>query len=263
MPYLEANESEFHYLETGDGPVALFVHGFPFDATMWSEQLDGLAALRRCLAIDLRDRSGRSLQPVLTMEDHAADLEAFLDKGSVAAAIDVVGLSMGGYVALAFAELYPDRIRSIALIDTKSTADSEEAMAGRDVTAARLVREGRAGFATDLTDLLLAAEASPWIRARVRTMIESTPTETMVAALEGMKQRPDRTTVLAALPVPVTVIVGEEDRLAPLEEAQYMAKSGRGALTVIPGAGHMSPIEQPNAVTAALRTQWLTGSLRA
>ncbi|MCH8991132.1 MAG: alpha/beta hydrolase [Acidobacteria bacterium] len=261
MPYLEANEAKFHYLESGDGPVALFVHGFPFDATMWSEQLDGLAALRRCLAIDLRGfgRSGRSPRPVLTMEDHAADLEAFLDKGSVAAAVDVVGMSMGGYVALAFAELYPERIRSIALIDTKSTADSEEAMAGRDATAARLVREGRAGFATDLTDLLVAAEASPWIRARVRTMIESTPTETMVAALEGMKQRPDRTSVLAALPASVTIIVGEEDRLAPLEDAQYMAKSGRGALTVIPGAGHMSPIEQPNAVTAALRTQWLTG----
>ncbi len=110
MPYLEANEAKFHYLESGDGPVAQFVHGFPFDATMWSEQLDGLAALRRCLAIDLRGfgHSGRSLQPVLTMEDHAADLEAFLDKGSVAAATEIVGLSMGGYVALAFAELYPE-----------------------------------------------------------------------------------------------------------------------------------------------------------
>ncbi|GMQ86725.1 MAG: alpha/beta fold hydrolase [Acidimicrobiia bacterium] len=261
MPYLEANESTFHYLESGDGPVALFVHGFPLDATMWSEQLEGLAALRRCLAIDLRGfgRSGRSPRPVLAMEDHAADLEAFLDKGSVAAAIDLVGLSMGGYVALAFAELYPERIRSIALIDTKSTPDSEEAKAGRDATAMRLVKEGRAGFATDMTDALLAAEASPWTRARVRTMIESTPTETMVAALEGMKQRPDRTTVLAALRAPVTVIVGEQDRMAPLAEAEYMARSGRGTLTVIPGAGHLSPIEQPNAVTAALRTQWLTG----
>ena len=110
MPYLGANQPKLHYLESGDNPITLFVHGFPFDPTMWSEQLDGLAALRRCLAIDLRGfgRSGRSLQPVLTMEDHAADLEAFLDKGSVAAAIDLVGLSMGGYVALAFAELYPE-----------------------------------------------------------------------------------------------------------------------------------------------------------
>ena len=90
-------------------------------------------------------------------------------------------------------------------------------------------------------------------------MIESTPTETMVAALEGIKQRQDRTAVLAAIPGSVTVIVGEEDRLAPLEEAKHMAESGRGALTVIPGAGHLSPIEQPDAVTAVLRSQWLTG----
>ena len=80
MRYLEVNQSKFHYPESMDGPVALLVHGYPINATMWSEQLDGLAAVRRCFAIDLRrfGRSGRSRRPVLTTEDHAADLEAFL-----------------------------------------------------------------------------------------------------------------------------------------------------------------------------------------
>lgn len=259
MPVLEANDNTFHYLENGDGPVALFIHGFPFDATMWREVMDDLGGLRRCIAVDLRGfgATGRSTRPVLTMEDHADDLAVFLDKASVVAGVDLVGMSMGGYVALAFAQRHPDQLRSLALLDTKATADSEEARAGRDVAASLAVREGRTAFATGLIDALLAEQAPTWMRARVRTMIESTPTETVVAALEGMKQRPDRTQVLAHARVPMSVLVGEHDRLASVEEAQQMADAGHGALTVVPGAGHLTPIEQPGVVVTALRTLWL------
>ena len=89
-------------------------------------------------------------------------------------------------------------------------------------------------------------------------MIESTPVETIVAALEGIKQRPDRTQVLAHLQVPVGVIVGEHDRLAPPPDAQAMADAAGVEMTVVPGAGHMTPIEQPAAVVTALRGLWLS-----
>ena len=260
MPYIELDETSFHYHERGDGPVALFLHGFPFDLTMWKEQMDGLAGLRRCVAIDLRGfgLSDRSARPVLTMEDHADDLAIFLKKTSVVAGVDLVGLSMGGYVALAFAQRYPDQVRSLALLDTKASADNEEAKAGRDVAASLVVREGRAAFAATMMDALLAEQASTWVRARVRTMIEATPVETIVAALEGMKQRPDRTQVLAHSQVPATVIVGEHDKLAPPAEAQAMAEAAGASLTVVPDAGHLTPIEQPTAVVSALRGHWLS-----
>lgn len=250
MPYIEFNESIFHYHVQGDGPVALFLHGFPFDASMWAEQMDDLAGLRRCIAIDLRGfgRSERSARPVLTMEDHADDLATFLTKTSVVAGVDLVGLSMGGYVALAFAQRYPDQVRSLALLDSRATADTAEAL---------VVREGRSAFAATLIDALFAEEASPWLRARVRTMIEGTPAETIVAALEGMKQRPDRTQVMAHAQIPMAVIVGEHDRWVSVDDAQRMAESTGASFTVVPGAGHMTPIEQPGAVVSALRALWL------
>lgn len=261
MPYLEANETNLHYLERGDGPVALLIHGFPFDATMWEEVVDDLSGLRRCIAVDLRGfgRSDRTTRQVLTMEDHADDLARFLDKASVVAGVDLIGLSMGGYVALAFAQRYPDQVRTLALLDTKASADTAEAKAGRDVAASLVAREGRAVFANSLIDALVAEQASRWVRSRIRTMIESTPAETIVAALEGMKLRPDRTQVLAHAQYPMAVIIGETDRLASFDESQRMAEVARASFTVISDAGHMTPIEQPGAVVTALRGLWLSG----
>jgi pimeloyl-ACP methyl ester carboxylesterase len=189
------------------------------------------------------------------MEDHADDLVAMLDALAVDR-VDLVGLSMGGYVGLAFAERHPDRLRSLALVDTKSVEDGADAKAGRIAAAERVAAEGREALAHDMLGVLVADSASAWVRARVRTMIEATPVETIVAALEGMRLRPDRTSVLAGLEVPVGVIVGEHDVLSPVADADHMAVSAGGPLTVVPDAGHMAPIESPAAVADALRSLW-------
>lgn len=200
--------------------------------------------------------SDPSTDPVLTMERHADDLAAIMDVAGVDR-VDLVGHSMGGYVALAFAERYPQRIRTLAMVNSKSAADSEEAKAGRDMTAIKTVIQGRAILAREMANGLLAEEASPWQKARVETMVEETRVETIVAALEGMKQRPDRTAVLASLGIPTAAIVGEGDRLIPVAEAETMvAGVSDGTTTVIPGAGHMAPIENPDAVAAALAALW-------
>jgi pimeloyl-ACP methyl ester carboxylesterase len=263
MPEITINDHQVFYREQGSGSVALFVHGFPFDSTMWIEQLDALSDVRRCIAPDLRGigRSAPSIRPVLTMEDHAFDLVALTDALGVEQ-VDLIGLSMGGYIALAFAERYPERLRTLALIDTKSTEDSVDAKAGRGAAAERVATEGRTGFAADMVSVLVAASASNWTRARLRTMIESTPAESIVAALIGMRQRPDRTAVLSGLSVPVAVIVGEHDMLASLADADHMAVAAGAALTVVPDAGHMAPIEVPVTVAQALRTLWSSGRVR-
>jgi pimeloyl-ACP methyl ester carboxylesterase len=258
MPYCSAARQQFHYRDEGSGDPVLFVHGFPLDGTMWLEQIERASPRVRCIAPDLRGfgLSDPSTDRVLTMERHADDLAAIMDAFGVDG-VDLVGHSMGGYVALAFAERHPERIRTLALVNSKSTADSEEAKAGRDMTAIKTVIQGRAVLAREMANGLLADEASPWHKARVETMVEETRVETIVAALEGMKQRPDRTAVLESLAVPMVAIVGEEDRLTPVVEAETMvATVSDGTTTVIPGAGHMAPIENPDAVAAALAALW-------
>lgn len=257
MPHISVNGHEFFYRERGGGSAALFVHGFPLDSTMWLEQIQILSGMRRCIAPDLRGfgRSSPSTRPVLSMEDHADDLVAILDTLGIEH-VDLVGLSMGGYIALAFGEHHPERVRTLALVDTKSIEDPPDAKAGRVAAAERVAADGRSGLAADMIGVLVAESASAWTRARLRTMIESTPAETIIAALQGMKDRPDRTTVLSNLSVPVAVIVGEHDVLSPVVDADHMAAAAGGALTVVPNAGHMSPIEDPVTVAGALRTLW-------
>lgn len=255
MPYAEVNGARLHIQQQGSGPVALFVHGFPFDSTMWIQQLEALADLRRCVAVDLRGfgRSSAVTGDPLTMEQHADDLAAILDLISEEQA-DVIGLSMGGYVALAFAETFSDRLRSLALIDTRSGADSEEAKTGRDALAERLIKEGRAAIGEAMQDGLLAPGASIPAQARLRSMVEGCRYETIVGALGGMRDRPDRSEVLTTIRVPTAVIVGEQDTVTPPAEAQLMTDAIADAeMTVVPEAGHLTPIEQPAETNAALR----------
>lgn len=258
MPYAEINDTRLHIRQQGTGSVALFVHGFPLDSSMWIEQLTDLCDLRRCIAPDLRGfgRSAPVTGAPLQMEEHAADLAGVLDLVSEEQA-DVVGLSMGGYVAMAFASLYPDRVRSLALIDTRAGADSEEGRQGRDALAEQLLTEGRAAIAATMEAGLLAPQASVAARARLRSMVENTPYETIVGALGGMRDRVDRTSDLAGYGAPAAVVVGEFDAVTPPSEAELMVHHlPDAALTVVPGAGHLSPLEQPAAVNEAIRQLW-------
>ena len=258
MTYFDIAGRRFGYFASGQGPVAILVHGFPLDARMWLDQVHGLADVRTVVAVDLRG-SGRS-SPVdgsaLTMERHADDLAEIVAAIGVDV-VDLVGLSMGGYVALAFAERHPALLRSLALVDTKATADDDGARAGRDAMAERVVAEGRSGIATDLGAGLLAPNAALTAKARLRTMVEGTPVESIVGALAGMKSRPDRSGLLPKIEVPCAVIVGAEDRLTTPEDAHVMASSIPDAsLHVVAGAGHLSPLEAPAEVNDALRALW-------
>lgn len=256
MPYVDVGGTRLHYLERGSGPLAVFIHGFPLDATMWVDQLDRLSDLRRCVAVDLRGfgSSDAGAGPMLGMERHADDVAGLIEALGEEQA-DIVALSMGGYVALAMAQLHGRRIRSLALVDTRAEADSAEGRAGRDDAARRLLHDGRPAFAAALVPRLVAPGTASIVRARLLTMIERTSYETIVAALAGMRDRPDRSGILERIGVPVSVIVGELDTLTPPAAAELMAsRLTHGELHVVPGAGHMSPLEAPDRVAAILRT---------
>ncbi len=258
MPTVDVNGRELHYAEQGDGPLAVLVHGYPLDHTLWLDQLTDLSDIRKVVALDLPGYglSERVTGAPLSMEELAGAVAGFIDTLGYAEA-DVVGSSMGGYVTLALWELHTAVIRSLVLANTKAGPDSEEGKAGREAQAQSVVSEGRAPLATKLVEALLAPGHDLAAAARLRTMVESTPVETIVASLRGMAARPDRTEMLASIGVPTLVISGEEDALIPPLDSHEMASAiPNSEFLVLAGAGHLGPIERPDAFTEALRGFW-------
>lgn len=250
-----ADAMQLAYEERGSGPVLLFVHGFPLDRTMWIGQLAGLAKLRRCVAVDLRGH-GLSEDPTpgaYSMDVFADDLAATMDELG-ADKVDVCGLSMGGYVALAFWRRHPDRVRSLILCCTKAEADSPEGKAGRDALAAMARAKGTQALFDALLEKMFKKSPAEDVVESCRRMIVGTPAEVAVADLEAMRDRPDSVETLGTITVPAMWIAAEEDVIMPLDAARATAgKIPNGRFVEIPAAGHMAPMENPDAVNAALR----------
>jgi pimeloyl-ACP methyl ester carboxylesterase len=256
-----------HWQEAGAGEPVLLVHGFPFDASMWRDQLADPPPGWRFIAPDLRGfgRSGAAeagapatgmasaatpaeVAP-LTMERHADDLAALLDHLGVKRAV-LCGLSMGGYIALTFWRRHRERVRALILCDTRAGVDSDQVRENRRRLAEAVAREGaRAAAEANLPRLLAHAtrQHAPEVVERLRRMMEAQPPAGIIGALHGMAARPDSTDLLAGIDVPALVIVGDEDAFIPLEQARSLAAAiGSGArLAVIEGAGHLPPMEQP------------------
>lgn len=243
------------YDEAGNGPVLLLVHGFPLDRTIWSEQLRELSDIRRVVAVDLR---GRGKSPAIatdgwTVDLYADDVAATIESLS-ADKVDLAGLSMGGYVVMAFWRRHQEKVRSLLLIDTKAEADSAEAKEGREKTAALVREKGTGELVEALFPKIFAPMTGDEVKAKVRTMFESTSGETAAADALAMRDRTDWTPDLAGISVPTIVIQGNQDALMPAEGARAMTEKIPGAKFVtIENAGHMAPLENPTAVNRAIR----------
>ncbi len=240
----------------GDGPAILFVHGYPFDHTIWRDQIDGLDGYRR-IAPDMRGM-GQSDAPDLGygMAIYAADLAALLDALGIEDAV-LCGLSMGGYVIFEFLRRWRHRVRAVVLIGTRAEADGAEARRARDAAAASARESGAEAVADAMLPKILAAGTaarSPEIVAGIRRMMAATPVAGIIGALAAMRDRHDSTGLLPTLEgIPALVIVGAEDALAPVDAARRMAAGIPGArLVVVPGAGHLPPMERPGETTSAV-----------
>ncbi len=237
-------------------PAVLFVHGYPLDRTMWTAQLTGITG-HRLIAPDLRGfgDSVAGNPPAESVEAHADDLAALLDALGVARAV-VVGLSMGGYVALAMAERHRDRLAGLVLMDTRSRNDDAAGRAGRDGAIATIRGGDSRSVVLGMAEKLFAAQAPQELRSRFTTQMQAVGADGLVAALTAMRDRPDRTALLPTLgDLPTLIVVGREDRITPPEDSRAMADAVPGAtLVVVEGAGHLSPAEQPARVNEALQT---------
>jgi YbgC/YbaW family acyl-CoA thioester hydrolase len=241
----------------GEGPAILFVHGYPLDRTIWREQIDALEGFRR-IAPDLRGM-GQSDAPDLGygMALYAADLAALLDALGVD---DVVlcGLSMGGYVAFEFLRQWRSRVRGLVLMDTRAEADAPEVRRARDAAASTARERGASAVGETMLPKMLAPSTlsgRPEIVERVRGLMAATPVAGMVGALGAMRDRAGSESLLPTLAgIPTLVLVGAADIITPPDQARAMAEAIPGArLAIIPGAGHLPPVEQPAATNESLR----------
>ena len=239
----------------GEGAPVVFIHGFPFDRTMWRHQLAGLSRWKR-IAPDLRG-AGASSVPTdgYSVARYADDVVRMLDTLGIDRAI-VCGLSLGGYILFDLLRRHAGRIRAAVFCNTKASADSPEAKRGRDEMAALAQREGIGAVAERLLPQLLAPDtvaAQADVVTHVREMIGRAPLAGLVGALHALRDRPDSTPMLGAIAVPVLAVAGEEDQIAPVEVMRTMAAAIPGArFAVIPAAGHLAPLEQPLATSRVI-----------
>src|SRR5205085_688978 len=191
---------------------------------------------------------GRTLTMEYLAELGAAALDAL---GAKRAAL--VGCSMGGYAAMAFARRFPGRMTKAVLLATKASPDTEEARRNRERQAALALDKGAQAVIAEFAPKLLAPQASQAIRDRVETLASRATAQGIADALRGMAQRPDSTPDLPGWNAPCLVIAGEQDLLMPRAEMEKIAAGVRGAkLEVIGRAGHLPFLENPAAVAPLL-----------
>lgn len=246
MPTIEINGQQLNYNEKGEGSAAVLVHGFPLDRRIWDAQVEGLSDGYRVIAPDLRGFGKSQPGKPFTIEDLADDLHQLLEKiGALPCVLG--GLSMGGYVSLAYVAKYPTDLKGLMLIDTKAEADTAEGKANR----LKMIESCRVGGAKVVADSMAskmtAPGASAEVVAKARRIMEECPPATIEHACLAMLSRRDYRGELPSIAVPTLVIVGEQDAFIPLALARDMSRQiARARLAVVGKAGHLAPMEQPD-----------------
>ena len=246
------NGANIHFISSGpsSGLPVIFIHGFPFSHVMWHEQVAAVSGAGfRTVAYDIR---GHGLSDVgdgqYTIEGHVDDLIALMDHLEIPAAV-IVGLSMGGYIALRALERAPKRFVAAALCDTRSESDPNEGKTKRANSMAAVKRTGSAVFADDFIKAVFAEETfskDPAAIAMIRDIIAHTPPLSIAGTLLALAARTDTTASLSALGIPTLILVGEHDATTPPAASRSMHDKIKGSeLFVIPGAAHMSNLENP------------------
>ena len=234
-------------------PVVL-LHAFPLSSAMWDAQRSALPDL---VTPDLRGFGAAPLghdEP--SLDRCADDVVALLDRLGHDRVV-LGGLSMGGYVTMAFLRRHPDRVRAVVLADTKAGADPDAGRANRLRIAAAVEQDGAEVLVQEVLPALLGAttkERRPDVVARVEELVRAAPPAAAAWAQRAMAARPDSFDVLSSVDVPALVVVGDEDALSPVDDARAMADAlPQGRLVVLPGAGHLTAMEVPEAFTDAVR----------
>ena len=245
--------TKISYTEQGKGTAVVLLHGFLENKTMWNTFIPELSQKHRIITIDLLGHGETEcLGYVHSMEDQADMVHAVLNELKIRKTV-FIGHSMGGYVALAFAELYPDTIKGIVLQNSTSRADSDERKKNRD----RAIKAVKQNY-TNFVRLSIANLFSEDNREKLENEIEKvkiealkTPLQGIVAALEGMKIRKDREVLLHFAPYPIQLVLGKKDGVLIYDENVDQIEGTKVELNSFPD-GHMSHIENEKELKKVL-----------
>ena len=248
---------DLHFVDQGEGPVVVFVHGFPLDHSMWRGQIDGLSSRLRVIAPDLRGfGKSASHDDVVTMAQFADDIAALLDVLEISEPVVYCGLSMGGYIGWQFVQRHRARVAKLIQCDTKAKADTDEARATRLKAADHVLANGPQTLVTTMMPKLFAeatVASQPEIVQATHDVMLNTAPSAIAAAQRGMAERPDVTNELSKIDVPTLLLCGEHDAISPADEMREIAAAiPKSRFVQIDGAGHMAPLEDPAAVNAAI-----------
>jgi len=258
MPKVSINGFYLAFERRGRGRPLLLIHGYPLDHTIWNEVAPRLADRFDLILPDLRGfGASDAVETAYNMDDLASDLARLLDHLGIEKAY-LAGHSMGGYVSLAFARAYPQRMLGLGLIASQAAADSPERKAGRYQSAAEVAEKGVEILAAGLS-VKLSAEAR--LQALVREVIARQSTAGAIGALRAMAERDDALSWLQSLTLPLVIVHGDADALIPVERAREMKAALPSAHYIeLPGLGHMPMLENPRAVAEALHLLLSEGS---
>lgn len=241
--------TKISYTESGKGNTLVFLHGFLENKNMWIDYVTHFSSKYRVITIDLFGHgASESLGYIHTMEDQADMVYALLSFLRIRKSA-IVGHSMGGYVALAFGELYPENLKGLVLLNASTRADSNERKINRD-RAIQVVKKNASVFITMAINNLFSEKAKIRFKDKIDVIREealNTSLQGVVAALEGMKIRNDREVLLHFGPYPKMIITGEDDAIASVTEIQDEVAQTE-VTTHFLKSGHMTPLENEDEV---------------
>jgi pimeloyl-ACP methyl ester carboxylesterase len=245
--YAEFRNILVRFSDTGKGRTLVLLHGFPETMEVWEEFSVKLSRHFRVIAIDL---PGHGETPCIgyvhNMELMAECVKAVMDSLGLRRYL-ITGHSLGGYAALAFAELFPDQLSGLCLFHSNVLADTAEKKADRE-RVIKLVKKDTKHYVNEVISSLFAAENTVLFKEDIRELkhqARAISRQGIVNALEGMKDRPKRDWVLQYAHYPVLFIIGKEDRVIPFEMALEQARTTpKAGILILEHSGHMGFIEE-------------------
>jgi 3-oxoadipate enol-lactonase len=255
MKKVQVNNITLAYERMGKGNPLMLIHGYPLDHTSWNEVASLLENEFDVILPDLRGfGQSTTFETPYTMSDMADDLAGLLDHLKIEK-VALAGHSMGGYVALAFAKKYPQRVSGLGLVSSQAAADSPEGKERRYQTAADVAQKGVGVVAEAMTPKL---SADVRVQTFVRVVIEQQSPSAVIGALKAMAEREDQMSHISSVAFPVVLMHGDADVLIPIDRAKEIKAVLPSARFVeLRGAGHMPMMEFPNETAGGLR--FLTG----
>lgn len=238
--------------------TVVLLHGFCGSSAYWAELLPQLKEVARVVIPDLRAHgvSEPHNGQVYEMESFAADILELLDKLELKQAA-LLGHSMGGYIALAALEKYPQRLSGVGLLHSTALADSETAKENRDKAVQTIKQEGLRAFVDNLVPKLFAPrhlETMQGLVQHVKAIGYETSSQGAAASALGMKARPDRTALLRQAAVPVLLVAGALDQVVPIDSTLHTAEGQPKVYThIAEGSGHLGMLEAAGSIAEAVQ----------